>query len=102
MLQIIARQVHDTDDLADGDFWHAIKEIMVAGTTVCFRCVWIPSHCNDKGNEVKRQQMLDKGLITEAQINGNDQADELAKQGAAKHQVDEKSYWHRSTVMASR
>ena len=34
--------------------------------------------------------MLDKGIITEKQISGNDRADELAKSGAAEHQVDEK------------
>ena len=53
-----------------------------------FRCTWIPSHCGDEGYEEKKRKMLMCAAITEKQIIGNDQADELAKQGAALHQVE--------------
>ena len=59
MPQMIARQLQDTDNLADGDFWHAISEIVQASPANFFKCIWIPSHCNDKGNEAKKKTMLE-------------------------------------------
>ena len=89
--QIIKKQLRNTDDLADGDFWYAIKEIIDDSPTDFFQCVWIPSHCGDAGNEAKRDKMIASGLINAVQIAGNDQADELAKAGAATFQIEEKT-----------
>ena len=50
MQLIIKKQLDSTDNLADGEYWHAIMEITDAAPSNFFRCVWIPSHCNDGGN----------------------------------------------------
>ena len=90
MQQIIQRIEIDTDELADGDLWTTIKDSVMHAPKDFFRCQWIPSHCGDEGNEAKKEKMLSCGAITLQQITGNDQADDLAKRGAALHQVKEK------------
>jgi ribonuclease HI len=91
MQSIIQRQHIAVDDLSDSDLWRTIKDLHDDAPVNYFRCTWVPSHCDDEGNEEKRRLMLESGTITEAQIRGNDMADELAKQGAAKHQVSERT-----------
>ena len=89
-LRIIQGHDVDTDELADGDLWTSIKELVMHAPKGYFRCIWIPSDCGDEGNEDKKQKMLSCGAITLQQITGNEQADELAKLGAALHQVEER------------
>ena len=40
---------------------------------------WIPSHCDDEGNEAKKEKAIAMGIITQKDIEGNDGADLLAK-----------------------
>ena len=46
---------------------------------------WLPSHLAEPGNEEKRSKYPESRLVCNIDILGNDQADELAKQGADMH-----------------
>ena len=79
----------DINNLSDGDLWSAIFVLTRNVPDNFYKCDWIPSLCNDEGNEDRRREMIEAGIITERQILGNDAADELAKQGGQLHAFSE-------------
>lgn len=79
----------NTGELSDGDLWSSIKILVNGAAPDHYRCDWVPSHLNDEGNEAKREQMINDGVVTPKQIIGNDGADHLAKLGAPLHCLGE-------------
>jgi hypothetical protein len=70
--------------LAEQDLWDYIFEVCKRQPDFV-RVQWMPSHLGESGKEKEKAKAIHNGLVNEEDINGNEEADALAKAGAEKH-----------------
>jgi len=81
------------EEWPDKDLWLVLQAVLEARPPAFLMVSWMPAHLDEDKNKAKRWMAKTCGLVSDADIYGNCQADELAKRGKDMRKVADNISW---------